>query len=140
MSAALRPSPQHDVVIFDPHPHELHAVVQRRLSAEQKQEVLLLRQHHSGQLGKKIIFTPEHIVSIRNNHQLTVTSTAEQQKHVRAEGLSYLLQVQTSVSCSAVSRRESFPQSSDVVLSYLLPLRTTHTSVTLTLIELNHND
>lgn len=37
----------------DSHPHELHAVVQRRLSAKQKQEVLVLRQHHGGQLGKQ---------------------------------------------------------------------------------------
>lgn len=64
----------------------------------------------------------------RNNRQLTVTSTPEHQKRLRVEGLSYLFQVQASVGCSVVSRRESVAQSSDVVLSYLLPLRTTHTS------------
>lgn len=64
----------------------------------------------------------------RNNRQLTVTSTPEHQKRLRVEGLSYLFQVQASVGCSVVSRRESVAQSSDVVLSNLLPLRTTHTS------------
>ena len=58
MLAVLRPSPQQDVLTFDPHPHELHAVVQRRLSAEQKQEVLLLRQHHGGQLEEKKRYLP----------------------------------------------------------------------------------
>lgn len=43
----------------DPHPHELHAVVQRRLSAKQKQEVLLLRQQHGGQLEKEHLHPTE---------------------------------------------------------------------------------
>lgn len=35
-----------------PHPHELHTAVQRGLSAEQKQEVLFLRQQHGGKLDE----------------------------------------------------------------------------------------
>lgn len=35
------------------HSHELHAVVQRRLPAKQKQEVFFLWQHHGGQLEEE---------------------------------------------------------------------------------------
>lgn len=81
---------QQGVLTFDPHPHELHAVVQRRLSAEQKQEVLLLRQHHGGKLEEKRRYLPLNTSSAFNQwmfwlwrQETTVSSLSRQHLNIR---------------------------------------------------------
>lgn len=67
-----------------PHPHELHAVVQRRLSAKQKQEVFFLRQHHGGQLEEEELcwFCFFYVIQFTICNHLRIVTTVDLHRHL----------------------------------------------------------